>query len=65
MCKFSPPRHQSAALRLLSDGVDPVHLLLVGGSLDEVMRVRMSDDFEQVALNVAFHTCVAGGSRDE
>lgn len=41
---------------LLPDGVDPAHLVLVGRRLDEVMRVRLRDDFKQVALDVAFHT---------
>lgn len=46
-----------ADLHVLSNGIDPVHLLLVVRSLDEVMGVWLSDDFKQVALNVAFHTC--------
>lgn len=31
--------------------------------LDEVMCVGLGDDFKQVALNVAFHTCVRGENR--
>lgn len=44
-------------LRLFSNGIDPVHLLLAARRLDEVMSVWLSDDLKQVALNVAFHTC--------
>lgn len=51
---------KAAALRMLSDGVYPVHLLLMCRSLDEVMSVGLSDDFKQVSLNVSFHTCVEG-----
>lgn len=46
---------------MLSNGMDPVHLLLVVGSLDEVMSVCLRDDFKQVSLNVAFHTCGTAG----
>lgn len=35
----------------------------MGRSLDEVMCVGLGDDFKQVALNVAFHTCVRGENR--
>lgn len=58
--KLNELKPDGAILNLLSDCVDPVHLLLVGRSLDEVMCVRLSDDFKQVALNVAFHTCERG-----
>lgn len=44
-------------LRVLPDGVDPVHLLLAARRLDEVVSVGLSDDLEQVALNVALHPC--------
>lgn len=50
----------SAVLRVLSHRVYPVHLLLVSRSLDEVVNVRLCDDFKQVALNVALHACATG-----
>lgn len=43
-------------LRVLPDGVDPIHLLLVARSLDEIVCVRLGDDLEQVALDVALDT---------
>lgn len=65
MCRYSVEAcrsHGTRLLRLLPDGIDPFHLLLTARSLDEVMRVRLSDDFKQVPLNVALHTC-RGGER--
>lgn len=47
----------TASLCLLLDGFDPLHLLLVCGSLDEVMSVRLSDDLKQVPLDFTFHAC--------
>lgn len=46
---------------MLSNGMDPVHLLLAVGSLDEVVSVCLRDDFKQVSLNVAFHPCGKAG----
>lgn len=55
--EFWPGSRLCLDLRVLSNGMDPVHLLLAVGSLDEVMSVCLRDDFKQVSLNVAFHTC--------
>lgn len=60
--KFQPSSFRPFDLRsLLSDGIDPAHLVLVGRRLDEVVCVGLSDDFEKVSLDVAFYSC--GGER--
>lgn len=54
MCKR--PLISGSGLRLLSDGVYPVHLLLAARGLDVVVSVSLSDDLKQVSLDVALHT---------
>lgn len=63
MCFFVCPPAEALLHSLLSDGIDPAHLVLVGRRLNEVVRVGLSDDFKQVALDVAFYTCAEGRPR--